>query len=168
MYYIASLNVHVQPSIPLTIFIFMKITSQTTVFPFVKELVSKLSAAIGFDQETLSYTIGLFLCYPLGLLMHLLPYGKARHIFSFVLGVFLLQFTIGKQWVHHMITVLISYCLFVLVPYKQCIRIVPLFVMTYLTFGHLHRQYVNYLGWDLGFHSKYYIVYYRFVFALYY
>lgn len=128
------------------------------VFPFVKELVSKLSAAIGFDQETLSYTIGLFLCYPLGLLMHLLPYGKARHIFSFVLGVFLLQFTIGKQWVHHMITVLISYCLFVLVPYKQCIRIVPLFVMTYLTVGHLHRQYVNYLGWDLGFHTTHMIL----------
>jgi len=29
--------------------------------------------------------------------------------------------------------------------------IVPIFLMTYVSLGHLHRQYINYLGWDLDF-----------------
>ena len=120
------------------------------VLPFVDAQVAKLSEVIGFDQETLCYTLGMFLCYPLGFVMSMLPHGKIKHMFSFLMGCFLLQFTIGKQWVHHLITVLISYVCFLFMPKKDSKTIVPLFVMTYLTVGHLHRQYVNYLGWDLG------------------
>ena len=29
--------------------------------------------------------------------------------------------------------------------------VVPLFIVGYCVLGHLHRQYVNYLGWDLDF-----------------
>lgn len=122
--------------------------------PFIETHVSNLSKAIGFDTETLCYTLGMFLCYPLGIIMQMLPHGKIKHLFSFLLGAFLLQFTIGKQWVHHIITVCISYLFFLLLPVKQCKTVVPLFVMTYLTLGHFHRQFVNYLGWDLGFHSE--------------
>lgn len=118
---------------------------------FVTSQVEALSEAIGFDQETLSYTLGMFLCYPLGIIMAMLPYGKVKHLFSFLLGAFLLQFTIGKQWIHHMITVSISYLLLLLLPRKISKTVIPWFVMMYCTAGHLHRQFVNYLGWDLDF-----------------
>ena len=61
---------------------------------FVETYVQQLSDAIGFDVETLNYTLGLFLCYPLGMIMNMIPYGFMRHAFSFLLGAFLLQFTL--------------------------------------------------------------------------
>ncbi|CAB9504357.1 bound O-acyltransferase domain-containing protein 2 [Seminavis robusta] len=119
--------------------------------PFVSEAVQGLSDQIGFDVETLSYVLGLLLCYPCGMIMNSMPFGKARHFFSFILGAFLLQFTIGVQWIHHMITSLVVYALFAFVPRNKVQIVVPVFVMVYMTLGHLHRQYINYLGWDLDF-----------------
>jgi hypothetical protein len=119
--------------------------------PFVTAQVESLAESIGFDVETLSYTLGMFLCYPLGMIMASLPYGKIRHLFSFILGAFLIQFTIGKQWIHHVIAVLISYVLMLILPAKSLKTVVPTFIMLYVTLGHLHRQFVNYLGWDLDF-----------------
>ena len=91
------------------------------------------------------------MCYPLGIIMGALPYGKIKHLFSFILGAFLLQFTIGKQWIHHMITVVVSYLMLLILPRKMSKTLIPWFVMIYVTFGHLHRQFINYLGWDLDF-----------------
>jgi len=118
---------------------------------FVTANVESLSEAIGFDVETLSYTLGMFLCYPLGIIMASLPYGKARHFFSFFLGAFLLQFTLGKQWIHHVVAVVVAYAMMLILPAKMVKTAVPVFIMLYCTLGHLHRQFVNYLGWDLDF-----------------
>eukprot|EP00557_Chaetoceros_sp_GSL56_P005583 CAMPEP_0176495676 /NCGR_PEP_ID=MMETSP0200_2-20121128/10787_1 /TAXON_ID=947934 /ORGANISM="Chaetoceros sp., Strain GSL56" /LENGTH=500 /DNA_ID=CAMNT_0017893577 /DNA_START=132 /DNA_END=1634 /DNA_ORIENTATION=+ len=118
---------------------------------FVTSHVEGLAEAIGFDVETLSYTLGMFLCYPLGMIMASLPYGKIRHLFSFLLGAFLLQFTLGKQWIHQLIAVVISYIFMLILPPKITKTVVPTFIMLYVTLGHLHRQFVNYLGWDLDF-----------------
>lgn len=118
---------------------------------FVTNYVESLAEATGFDSETINYTLGLFACYPLGIIMNMLPYGKIKHVFSFLLGAFLLQFTIGKQWIHQMITSLICYAMFVILPPKLSKTVVPIFLMTYVTLGHLHRMYINYLGYDLDF-----------------
>jgi hypothetical protein len=118
---------------------------------FVQGHVADLAEQIGFDVEILNYTLGMFLCYPLAMLMNCLPYGKTRHIFSFLLGAFLLQFTLGIQWIHHVISSLVVYGMFLVLPRKLASQVVPTFVLLYLVFGHLHRQYVNYLGWDLDF-----------------
>lgn len=103
------------------------------------------------DTETVSYVLGMFLCYPLGLIMLGTPYGKARHLFSFLLGAFLLQFTLGVQWIHHLISSLVAYAMILTLPRKQLKTVLPFFAMAYMTLGHLHRQYINYLGWDLDF-----------------
>ena len=50
-----------------------------------------------------------------------------------------------------MITSLACYAMFVVVPRNKVQILVPAFVMIYMTLGHLHRQYINYLGWDLDF-----------------
>ena len=113
--------------------------------------MAQLSEAIGFDVETLTYTLALFLCYPLGLIMLNLPNGQIRHLFSFLLGAFLMQFAVGVQWIHQLITSLVVYAMFMFLPRKVNKWLVPAFVMIYCVLGHLHRQYVNYLGWDLDF-----------------
>jgi len=107
---------------------------------FVDSYVHQLADAIGFDVETLEYTLGLFLCYPLGIIMQALPYGRMRHIFSFLGGAFLLQFTLRIQWIHQLITSLAAYAMFALLPRKVSKIAVPVFVMVYMTLGHLHRQ----------------------------
>jgi hypothetical protein len=114
-------------------------------------VVQNLSEAIGFDVETLSYVLGLFLCYPLGIILNSMPFGMPRHFFSFFLGAFLIQFTIGTQWIHQLITSLVVYAMFHVVPREKIQLVVPIFVMLYMTLGHLHRQYINYLGWDMDF-----------------
>ena len=80
-----------------------------------------------------------------------LPYGMIRHLFSFLFGAFLLQFTLGVQWIHQLITSLIVYGMMLVLPRKFNTIAVPAFAMLYLVFGHLHRQYTNYLGYDLDF-----------------
>jgi len=117
----------------------------------IEAYVLDLSKMIGFDVETLKMTLGMFICYPLGIIMALLPYGKMKHLFSFLLGAFLLQFTIGVQWIHQLITSIVCYLLFLILPAKVSKIVVPVVCMAYVTFGHLHRQYINYLGWDLDF-----------------
>lgn len=118
---------------------------------FVKNAVQSLSESTGQDVETLEYLLGMLICYPLGLIMLALPYGKLKHIFSFLLGAFLLQFTIGIQWIHQLISSLVAYVMFLVLPAKVAKTAVPVFAMLYITAGHLHRQYINYLGWDLDF-----------------
>lgn len=119
-----------------------------------REKVVVLSDLLGFDVPTLNITLGLFMCYPLGAIMNKLPYGPIRHFFSFFFGTFLLQFVVGVQWVHQMITSLVVYIMFMTLPRKVNKWLVPIFVMSYCVLGHLHRQYVNYLGWDLDFTSN--------------
>jgi hypothetical protein len=117
----------------------------------VKEGVESLSQTTGQDVETLEYLLGLIICYPLGMIMLSLPHGKVKHLFSFILGAFLLQFTIGIQWIHQLISSLVAYGIFLLCPAKTAKIVVPVFAMIYITAGHLHRQYINYLGWDMDF-----------------
>eukprot|EP00526_Cylindrotheca_closterium_P009249 CAMPEP_0113605928 /NCGR_PEP_ID=MMETSP0017_2-20120614/2588_1 /TAXON_ID=2856 /ORGANISM="Cylindrotheca closterium" /LENGTH=506 /DNA_ID=CAMNT_0000514449 /DNA_START=91 /DNA_END=1611 /DNA_ORIENTATION=- /assembly_acc=CAM_ASM_000147 len=113
--------------------------------------VGNVADAIGMDTETVSYVLGMFLCYPLGLIMLGIPYGKSRHLFSFLLGAFLLQFTLGVQWIHHLISSLVAYAMILLLPRSTLKTALPVFAVAYITLGHLHRQYINYLGWDLDF-----------------
>eukprot|EP00531_Pseudo-nitzschia_arenysensis_P003672 CAMPEP_0116131462 /NCGR_PEP_ID=MMETSP0329-20121206/9017_1 /TAXON_ID=697910 /ORGANISM="Pseudo-nitzschia arenysensis, Strain B593" /LENGTH=499 /DNA_ID=CAMNT_0003625891 /DNA_START=102 /DNA_END=1601 /DNA_ORIENTATION=+ len=120
---------------------------------FLTAQVAGIADAAGMDIETVTYVLGMFACYPLGLIMNFIPFGFPRHVFSFLLGAFLLQFTLGVQWIHHVISSLIAYAMILVLPRKSLKTVLPIFGMGYLTFGHLHRQYVNYLGWDLDFTS---------------
>ncbi|GMI10421.1 hypothetical protein TrRE_jg8056 [Triparma retinervis] len=113
--------------------------------------MEKIASAIDMDVETTSMVLGLFMCYPCGMVMAALPYGRLKHLFSFLLGAFLLQFVLGKQWIHQAITAFVSYTCFLLFPAKVNRYLVPLFAISYCIAGHVHRQYTNYMGWDLDF-----------------
>jgi hypothetical protein len=116
-----------------------------------KDLVAGVADMAGMDVETISYVLGMFACYPLGLIMRSIPHGMPRHLFSFLLGAFLLQFTLGLQWIHHLISSLVAYAMILMLPRKTLKTALPVFAMVYMCAGHLHRQYTNYLGWDLDF-----------------
>lgn len=85
------------------------------------------------------------------MIMNMLPYGNIRHVFSFLLGAFLMQFLLGVQWIHQLITSLVAYAMFMVLPRKTTAVLVPTFAMVYMVLAHLHRQYINYLGYDLDF-----------------
>jgi MBOAT, membrane-bound O-acyltransferase family len=122
-----------------------------TVPDVLKDQVAVVADGVGMDTETVSYVLGMFVCYPLGMIMAQIPYGFPRHVFSFLLGAFLLQFTLGVQWIHQLISSLVAYAMIMVLPRKTLKIALPFFAMVYMTLGHLHRQYVNYLGWDLDF-----------------
>ena len=68
------------------------------------QMENVVAPAVGMDVETTSMVLGMFLCYPLGLIMVSLPYGRMKHLFSFLLGAFLLQFVLDVQWIHQVTT----------------------------------------------------------------
>jgi hypothetical protein len=113
--------------------------------------VGVFAELIGMDVETVNMVLGMFLCYPLGLIILQIPYGKPRHLFSFLLGAFLLQFVLGVQWIHQLISTLIAYAMILVLPRKTLKLALPIFAFLYCVLGHLHRQYTNYMGWDLDF-----------------
>mmetsp|Transcript_16863 Transcript_16863/g.24749 ORF Transcript_16863/g.24749 Transcript_16863/m.24749 type:complete len:502 (-) Transcript_16863:501-2006(-) len=118
---------------------------------FVGTMMQTIADAVGFDVETISMLMGMLMCYPLGFIMKALPYGKTKHLFSFLLGAFLLQFTIGVQWIHQLVSSLVAYVMFLILPPELSKIAVPVWAMLYISAGHIHRQYINYLGWDMDF-----------------
>uniref|UniRef100_A0A7S2HDC5 Uncharacterized protein n=1 Tax=Helicotheca tamesis TaxID=374047 RepID=A0A7S2HDC5_9STRA len=118
---------------------------------FLDAEIEKLADAASLDADSLSMLLGMLVCYPLGFIMKALPYGKLKHLFSFLLGAFLLQFTIGVQWIHQLVTSLVAYAMFLVLPPSVAKIAVPAWSIFYVSAGHIHRQYINYLGWDMDF-----------------
>ena len=85
--------------------------------------------------------------------MHLLPYGKIRHWFSFVTGMVLLQIVWGVHWIHTPITTIVAYFMLRYSPRDQVQHILPTFLMAYLAMAHFQHQYhtENVMGVDLYF-----------------
>jgi type IV secretory pathway VirB3-like protein len=98
---------------------------------------SKYSLTHQFSQAT-------FLCYALAFLMNLVPYGLPKHAA-------ILQLTIGQQWLHMLVSSTICYIFFVVLSPKRAVVVVPIFVMAYLSMGHLHRMFSSYNKWSLNF-----------------
>jgi len=119
--------------------------------PIVTESIATVATAISMDYETTAYVLGLFLAYPLGILMNVVPNGSMKHLFSLFFGVGILQAVLAIQWFHLFFVATVCYAVFIIMPTKVSLYIVPTFAMGYCVLGHLHRQYVNYMGWDLDF-----------------
>jgi hypothetical protein len=92
-------------------------------------------------------------CYPLGLVMHCLPYGDIRHWFSFITGALLLQICWGVHWIHTPLTCFMVYAMLRYCPRNRVQQAVPTYIMTILASYHFHHQYTvtDYLGMDIYF-----------------
>jgi len=115
--------------------------------------VSSIAQSTGLDPGELQQVLSFLVCFPLGLIMSMLPYGKIRHLFSFLLGAFLLQFTVRVEWIHILVSSLFGYILLLLLPTNMLKTVMPAFALIYISGAHIHRQYTNYLGWDMDFTS---------------
>ncbi|GMH77461.1 hypothetical protein TrST_g9208 [Triparma strigata] len=133
-----SLGVYVEPTLVL-------------VPEALKSKVSIVADSVGMDAETVAMVLGLFLCYPLGGIMSVVPVGAPKHLFSFLLGAFLLQFVLGVQWIHQLLSTMMCYFCFQVFSPSVNRYLVPAIAISYCIVGHLHRQYINYMGWDLDF-----------------
>ena len=115
------------------------------------KIVTDIDEVSGMGGETIRMVLGIFLTYPLGLIMSTLPYGKVKHAFAFLLGVFLLQFTLSEQWFHLFFSSSVAYLLLLVLPTSAARSVVPAFAMLYCVAGHLHGTYFHYMHWRLDF-----------------
>lgn len=102
-----------------------------------------------------SAEIRLFLCllsaYPIALTWRALPSvgnGAVRHLFSVVVGGWMLQFINGYQAVLNVGSCLVCYMLMWMLGPRSA-RTVSFVAMSILAAGHLYRQITDYLGWTL-------------------
>ena len=83
-------------------------------------------------------TIALFVCYPIGILINFLPHGESRHACSFFSGFLILYLAVGRHWVHHAITCLLSYSIFLSLSPRLSRVLVLLVLLVYLGFAHVN------------------------------
>lgn len=114
-----------------------------------------LTAGIGSLSDASGVGVGevkLFLCllaaYPLALVWRKLPTATAKHVFSVVVGLWMLQFVIGYQWLHIVLSSTIVYGI-LLVGGPRARVVAATVAMLYLSGGHIYRQYTDFLGWTL-------------------
>ncbi|KAG9403198.1 Lysophospholipid acyltransferase 1 [Aphanomyces cochlioides] len=119
-------------------------------FEFLHAQVDKLSETIGFDADQLRYCLALFAAYPFAVIFRIVP-RQVKPWFSFLVGVFVAQFVLGREWIHSFITSTITYFLVKWTPVSYAPFLVFAFNMLYLSASHLYRIYVDYLGWSLDF-----------------
>lgn len=115
-------------------------------------------SAVESLAETAAVTpaeIRLFLClisaYPIALTWRSLPTysnGIVRHLFSVLVGGWMLQFINGYQAILNIAVCLFCYFLMWALGPRSA-RTVSLVAMSILAMGHLYRQITDYLGWTL-------------------
>ncbi|CAM9195114.1 unnamed protein product [Discosporangium mesarthrocarpum] len=115
------------------------------------KMAIELGETVGFDTATLKYVLMLLLCYPLSFIFARLPSPTIKHIYSFLVGVWMMQFVFYSQWIHSLITTAVTYIMVLTLPNKYMPQVVFTFVMAYISFSHIYRQYVDWMGWSLDF-----------------
>ncbi|CDF41421.1 1-acyl-sn-glycerol-3-phosphate acyltransferase [Chondrus crispus] len=95
--------------------------------------------------------LALLLSYPVALTWRALPPGPSglfRHVFSVVVGTWMLQFVNGYQALFNVASCLLCYALMWALGPRSA-RLVSFVAMAILAAGHLYRQITDYLGWTL-------------------
>lgn len=96
--------------------------------------------------------VRVFLCllaaYPLALIWRSLPRGNTRHLYSMLVGGWMLQFVNGYQALLNLGNILFCYLLMHLCG-PRCAVTVSVAAMSMLAAGHIYRQVTDYLGWTL-------------------
>lgn len=105
--------------------------------------------------DTAAVTSGevrLFLCliaaYPLAYIWRGLPNATSRHVFSVLVGGWMLQFVNGYQAILNLGSVMLCYFIMHICE-SRCAVPVSVAAMGMLAGGHIYRQVTDYLGWTL-------------------
>eukprot|EP00184_Porphyridium_aerugineum_P004381 CAMPEP_0184702002 /NCGR_PEP_ID=MMETSP0313-20130426/22384_1 /TAXON_ID=2792 /ORGANISM="Porphyridium aerugineum, Strain SAG 1380-2" /LENGTH=479 /DNA_ID=CAMNT_0027162289 /DNA_START=237 /DNA_END=1676 /DNA_ORIENTATION=- len=112
------------------------------------EKTQELSKMVGVTDTEIRLFLCLIAAYPIAFLWRALPSATIKHIYSVVLGWWMLQFVIGYQFLHIMIPCVLCYLAMAVVGPKAR-YLTMLIAFGYLTGGHIYRMYTDYLGWTL-------------------
>lgn len=66
--------------------------------------------------RALQYVLLLVTAYPLAAVFSRLPNTTAKHIFSAVVGVWTMQFVFYGQWIHSLVSSLVTYIMVLILP----------------------------------------------------
>ena len=94
----------------------------------------------------MQYTLALFAVFPLAAIIRLLPSTSLKHLYSMLLGIFLVQWIFGADWGHFLISSAVTYLLCAVVPKKYVHVVVFVWAMGYMTMAHMYRMYVSYMS----------------------
>lgn len=117
----------------------------------ITSMVESLATTAAVTPPEIRLFLCLLLAYPIALTWRALPPssdGRLRHVFSVLVGTWVLQFINGYQAILNVATCLFCYLLMWLLGARSA-RIVSFAAMAILAMGHLYRQVTDYLGWTL-------------------
>lgn len=114
--------------------------------PFIDSKIEPIATSTGMQLTVIKYTLSLFLVYPLAFLLRKIPNTTIKHLFSCIIGIFLMQWIYGVDWIHSFITTAVTYLLCLIVPRKYVHIVVFIWAMGYMTFSHIYRMYVSYMS----------------------
>lgn len=105
---------------------------------------------LGFPDDQLKFLFTLLASYPLGLIhRHLLPNEFTKHLFSFVTGMWLVQFCFPQQWFSFFFFTCCFYVLLLLMPNRP--KAFFWIVLAVNAVSQIYRMYIDYMGWSLDF-----------------
>lgn len=119
----------------------------TTWYPYVEKSVILVPAWL-YDysptQSLLKDTLLLSILFSFIFLF--LPYGRARHVFCSISGLFIVQYMKREVWIHSFGTSMLVYLLFFILPKdrKLYITVIPSVLFLYLFAMQLYTMYDNY------------------------
>lgn len=90
--------------------------------------------------------MSLFVMYPFSLLLYNLPSSTLKHYFSILVGVAMMQWIYGPDWIHSLLSSLGTYLICLMAPRKHLHIVAFLWVMGYMTCSHAYRMYLSYLS----------------------
>lgn len=118
-----------------------------------KAVDETINQGLGLNDEGLArYIAALFLAYPLGVAMPMLPAGLLRHVWAIATGVFTMMFAFRGDWLHVLLSAGSCYAVLLLgsLPGLRAWRhwLSALLSLGYLVFRHLARSGVVSAGVD--------------------
>lgn len=122
-------------------------TSLTFVdLPMVDNQIMPLATGLGMNLVLMKYTLSLFLVYPLAAILSAIPNKDMKHFFSAFVGIFMMQWIYGPEWIHSFIVSVGTYIICAVGPRRQQQNINNFWVMGYMIGAHAYRMYVSYLS----------------------
>jgi len=117
---------------------------------FLGWLATKIAILFGAKVNEVNYVLCLLLAFPLGVVYRWIHSPTVRKLFSVLAGSWLGFSALGWHSLHILVCSFICY-LIMWTKSKRQHNYVFLFVFSYLSLGHLYRQWTDYLGWSLDF-----------------
>lgn len=91
----------------------------------------------------------LFISYPLAAVLRHIPSKDFKHLFSGLVGVAMLQWMYGEDWIHAAISSAVAYIFSLIAPAKSMPMVIFIWAMAYMT-GIFDILYISFSAFTLN------------------